>query len=142
MLTVRKMAPRDVPLAVAMETKSIPHDAWSEKDFDKALSSPNKVCLVAYLADNLVGHLIAVRGSKKMTLANLLVRRRYRLQGVGRRLIDEATKIANGRLMAAMVHEQNMAACKFFRSLGGWRCRLVPEYFNDSGADGYCFEKG
>jgi ribosomal protein S18 acetylase RimI-like enzyme len=105
-------------------------DAWTAM-----LARPEVVVLVAERDGHPVGYVSALRrlhlwlGTDILALDDLFVREGFRDAGVGRLLMRELAALADGMLVRWEVQEDNVAAQRFYRSLGATLRRKVIAFW-------------
>ncbi len=138
---VRCAGPEDAQTVLTMAREIAAHEgdvtdvvsdvaAWTAM-----LARPEVVVLVAERDGHPVGYVSAVRrlqlwlGTDIVAFDDLFVRDGYRDAGVGRLLMRELAAHADGMLIRWEVEEDNVAAQRFYRSLGATLRRKVIAFW-------------
>ncbi|WP_061558400.1 ribosomal protein S18-alanine N-acetyltransferase [Mycobacterium simiae] len=120
-------------------------DPWPAAAFNRELASPHNHYVAARLADTLVGYAgIAKLGRKppfEYEVHTIGVDPQYQGRGIGRRLLDELLKFADGGVVYLEVRTDNEAAIALYRSVGFEQIGLRKRYYRVSGADAYTMRR-
>ena len=95
-----------------------PQGFWVYVDGDKSNET-----LCGYIVFSKDGHLIS-----------LAVHPRYRLRGVGKALVEQATKALTVRKMWAEVRRSNKGALTFYQKIGFEVTGIIPDYYGNEDA--------
>ncbi len=117
---------------IGFTVKEIPGytKSYSEEQFEEAadgdcseyIDSPDQIAYLACAENQVVGRIVLKRNWNKYAyVEDIAVDKKYRGQGVGRKLIEQAKRWAkNGGMPGIMLETQsnNVNACKFYESCG------------------------
>lgn len=141
-VSVRYIEPRDITEILEVERASFVHP-WTKDDFVNCMKRNNTTGVVAEINGVLMGFLIFEVFKRRIQLLNLAVRPRFRRMGIGSTMIGRvicALGNSTQKLVAAEVRESNLGVQLFLKSLGFRADQILPEYYSDTGEDGYQFE--
>lgn len=144
---VRWLTRRDLPRVLQIERASYRRDfTWGEEDFLAALRAGSVIGKVAEVhpeggEPQVVGFCVHEHElhPRRIEVRNLAVCPLWRLRGVGRALIRGLTRRPRPRIRAE-VHEANLDAQLFFRSLGFRAIQVLRGHYDFDGADAYVME--
>lgn len=122
-ITLRNATPDDVEAILAVEQDSPEAAGWEAADYVSALADQQTLCLVAEdrVWERVTGFLLGRMVADELEILNLAVRRDYRRQGIGRRLLGETlarAQFESARKCWLEVRAANQAARDFYRALG------------------------
>ena len=142
---VRWIESHDFQEVLAIGRRSLPKprpEPWSKSCLTRVLEcEAGTTGIVAEVNGQVAGFAIFKRPPTPrgivaaMHIRHLAVSEQFRRRGIGRKLI---ASIDNRAGVIALVHERNLAAQCFFRSLGFRAASTLRSYFKD-GQDGYLF---
>src|SRR5678815_5071362 len=95
-VTIRPATEDDVDDIAAIE-RAVFKDPWSRRSFADLVNASNVLFLVALDNEAVVGYAVVLSSGVESELANLAVGRLMQQRGVGRRLLQEATRAARRR---------------------------------------------
>jgi len=137
-VTIRPATADDVDDITAIE-RAVFKDPWSRRSFADLVNASNVLFLVALDNEAVVGYAVVLSSGVESELANLAVGRLMQQRGVGRRLLQEATRAArrrDGREMFLEVRESNTSAIHLYSSAGfqavGRRARYYARPIEDA----------
>lgn len=137
-VTIRPARERDIEDVAAIE-RSVFNDPWNRRSFVDLVHEPRVVFLVAADGDAVVGYAIVLVAGVESELANLAVTRLMQKQGLGRRLLGEAVRVARERGCREMfleVRASNAAAVTLYAAAGfqavGRRVRYYARPIEDA----------
>ena len=150
MLDIRWMKHVDMEEVFRIERECF-GDPWSEREFLTCLRQRNCIGLVAVEVSRkdpleesaFYGYMIYDLHKSRLHLLNLAVDPAYRLQGIGRAMIDKVvSKLSPGRRTKILVEvrEANTAAHCFFRAMGFRAIKVLRDYYEESPEDAYLFQ--
>ena len=117
-IEVRRLAYGDLPGVLSIERRSFPAP-WSLAMFVLELSKPSGICLAADTGDGLAGYLVCSRYADIWHVMNVAVDPERRREGIGRRLLSEAVRIACSRgCHAVWLDTSSRSTLDFYLSLG------------------------
>jgi ribosomal-protein-alanine N-acetyltransferase len=134
---VEKMKLWDVDEVLVIENQSFP-TPWPGWAFVQDLDRGRSVCLVARVAQALVGYAVAWLMRREMHIGNLAVAENSRRKGVASRLLRELLDIAKLRrleLVTLEVRASNMAAIRLYEKFGFVAIAVKPDYYHSEGED-------
>ena len=107
--------------------------SWTPSRVTWHVRSPDSIVVVAHRRALIIGFAIMRFGEEEAHLDLLAVRPKYRLEGVGRQLIDWLEKsalVAGVSVVYLEVRANNRGAQSFYEKLGYRRIRSLPGYYN------------
>lgn len=119
-LHLRWMVRRDLDDVLTID-RHRPDGVWSRDDFLESLRRRNSVGMVAESQGRVVGFMVYELRKNRILLRNIGTALSVRGRSVGRQMVAKLIgKLKNGgrNRIACEVHERNLAAQLFFRSLG------------------------
>ena len=120
MLEIRKMTSEDLE-AVACLEKEIFSTPWSLQGFADSINQKHTLYLVARADGELAGYCGLMQILEEADITNVAVAIPYRRQQIGRRMLEELIRQAEGRGVREItleVRESNAAARQLYRKLG------------------------
>jgi ribosomal-protein-alanine N-acetyltransferase len=111
-------------------------DPWPAVAFHRELARTNGM-LVGYAGISRLGR----KPPFEYEVHTIGVDRAYQGQGIGRRLLDELLKFADGGVVYLEVRTDNEVAIALYRGLGFERVGLRRRYYRVSGADAYTMRR-
>ena len=137
-LTIRPAGPADLAAVERIERASF-GDPWSRSAlFGELHADAMRLPLVAELAGEVCGFLMAWRVVDQLHVLNVAAAPAVRRRGVGTALLLEAARLARAdglREITLEVREGNRAARDFYRRHGFAESGLRPRYYADNGED-------
>jgi ribosomal-protein-alanine acetyltransferase len=118
--TIRKMTESDLDRVVAME-KEIFSDPWDYNAFDSDLKNEHCWPVVAEQDGTIVGYSISYIVTDELQIGNFGVGELFKRQGIGKKMMAEIIKIAQGKNCDSIyleVRESNKAAQALYYSFG------------------------
>ncbi len=145
-ITIGALTPADVHRCAELEAQLFDgDDPWPAVAFQRELASKHNHYVGARLADTLVGYAGISRLGRKppfeYEVHTIGVDAAYQGQGVGRRLMDELLKFADGGAVYLEVRTDNEVAISLYHSLGFDQIGLRRRYYRISGADAYMMRR-
>jgi [ribosomal protein S18]-alanine N-acetyltransferase len=134
-LHVRDMTRRDLTAVRAIDAVGS-SPPWRDDEFLTAIPQRARRAVVAEHGDRLVGFAVYRPTCDTYHLLRLVVDPLYRRRGVGRQLVASLSGL--GVALSATERESNLGAHLFLRACG-FRAKLVPGAFRDTGEDAYVF---
>jgi len=120
-------------------------DPWPAVAFHRELASKHNHYVGARTADLLVGYAGISRLGRKppfeYEVHTIGVDPAYQGRGIGRRLLDELLKFADGGVVYLEVRTDNEPAIALYRSAGFDQVGLRRRYYRVSGADAYTMRR-
>lgn len=120
-------------------------DPWPAAAFNRELASTHNHYVGARTADTLVGYAgIAKLGRKppfEYEVHTIGVDPAYQGRGIGRRLLEELLKFADGGVVYLEVRTDNEPAIALYRSVGFEQIGVRKRYYRVSGADAYTMRR-
>jgi ribosomal-protein-alanine N-acetyltransferase len=133
-LTVRSFENTDLPSILRIERESFDRDAWSREVFLEYACTASDLFLVARVAGRIAGYSIACLAGHGAEIASLVVRPRYRQEGVATVLLETTirrVRRSGAQAVWLMVRRENDVAIRLYRKLGFVHTGTVPNYYND-----------
>ena len=127
---LREMDPADVDAAMRIEQCVHAHP-WTRGNFTDALNS-DSICKVYEAKGAILGYLVLMPAVDEMQLLNISIASGHQRRGLGRKLLDEAMKMARGlnmRRMLLEVRSSNAAALGLYRDAGFCEIGLRRGYY-------------
>ncbi|WP_144207602.1 ribosomal protein S18-alanine N-acetyltransferase [Mycobacterium tilburgii] len=120
-------------------------DPWPAAAFNRELASTYHHYVGARMADTLVGYAgiarLGRRPSFEYEVHTIGVDPAYQGRGLGRRLLDELLKFADGGVVYLEVRTDNEPAIALYRSVGFEQIGVRKRYYRVSGADAYTMRR-
>lgn len=141
--TIRKFGPLDIDRILEIEKASFQRGSYSKKRIENLFESHPGDFIVAELADEIAGYLIAYNTNGVVDFDSLAVDEKYRETGIGKKLVCfTLNKFKKKGLKKASleVRINNKRAISFFQGLGFKITKLFKRYYLD-GEDAYKMEK-
>ncbi|TNP01562.1 streptothricin N-acetyltransferase SatA [Bacillus pacificus] len=103
--------------------KSYLHNQYDDEiAYNEYINKPNQVIYIALLHNQIIGVLVLKKNWNSFAyIEDIKVDKKYRVLGIGRRLIEQAKQWAKeGNMPGIMLETQNnnVAACKFYEKCG------------------------
>jgi ribosomal-protein-alanine N-acetyltransferase len=148
-VTVGALKPGDAGRCAELESQLFDgDDPWPAVAFQRELASPHNLYLgarVARTGDLLVGYAGISRLGRKSPFEyevhTIGVDPAYQGRGIGRRMLAELLKFAEGGVVYLEVRTDNEAAIALYRSMGFEQVGLRRRYYRVSGADAYTMRR-
>lgn len=140
---VRRMTERDLDEVMAIEQQvfTLP---WSRQSYMGELRNQFATYLVCDREAQLVGYIGIWVVFDEAHITNVAVHPKWRGQGLGRVLMEEAEKIARQKKALRIMLEvrpSNYAALSLYQSLGYMETGRRKEYYSDNGEDAILMTK-
>lgn len=120
-------------------------DPWPAAAFNRELASAHNHYVGARVGGTLVGYAGISRLGRtppyEHEVHTIGVDPAYQGQGIGRRLLDELLKFADGGVVYLEVRTDNEAAIGLYRSVGFEQIGVRRRYYRVSGADAYTMRR-
>lgn len=120
-------------------------DPWPAVAFERELAVKHNHYVGARTADTLVGYAGISRLGRKppfeFEVHTIGVDPLYQGHGIGRKLLDELLKFADGGVVYLEVRTDNEPAISLYRSTGFEQIGLRRRYYRVSGADAYTMRR-
>ncbi len=145
-ITIGVLTPADVYRCAELEAQLFDgDDPWPVVAFQRELASKHNHYVGARLAGTLIGYAGISRLGRKppfeYEVHTIGVDSAYQGRGIGRRLMDELLKFADGGVVYLEVRTDNEVAISLYRSLGFDPIGLRRRYYRISGADAYMMRR-
>ncbi len=145
-VTIGALTPADADRCAQLEAQLFDgDDPWPAVAFHRELASQHNHYVAARTADTLVGYGGISRLGRKppfeYEVHTIGVDPAYQGQGIGRRLLDELLKFADGGVVYLEVRTDNEVAIALYRSMGFDQIGLRRRYYRGSGADAYTMRR-
>jgi ribosomal-protein-alanine N-acetyltransferase len=145
-VTIGALTPADAYRCAELEAQLFDgDDPWPAVAFHRELASRHSHYVAARTADTLVGYGGISRLGRKppfeYEVHTIGVDPAYQGQGIGRRLLDELLKFADGGVVYLEVRTDNEVAIALYRSMGFDQIGLRRRYYRVSGADAYTMRR-
>ncbi|BBY07341.1 ribosomal protein S18-alanine N-acetyltransferase [Mycobacterium noviomagense] len=144
-ITVDALTIADAERCAQLEAELFPgDDPWSVAAFARELAAKHNHYVAARRADTLVGYGGIARLGRKppfeYEVHTIGVDPAYQGRGIGRRLLNELLRFADGPVYLE-VRTDNEAAIALYRSVGFINVGLRRRYYRVSGADAYTMRR-
>ncbi|OLE14053.1 MAG: ribosomal-protein-alanine N-acetyltransferase [Acidobacteria bacterium 13_1_20CM_4_56_7] len=140
---IRLATATDVGAILELEHSSPAAAHWKQADYERAITQPERLVLVAERQSKLVGFLVASTATAEWELENIAVSAMAKRQGIGRTLllalIDSARK-AKATEIRQEIRASNTAAQKLGLSLGFLDEGRRPNYYQNPTEDALLFK--
>ena len=145
-VTIGGLIPADADRCAELEAQLFDgDDPWPAVAFHRELASKHNHYVAARIADTLVGYGGISRLGRKppfeYEVHTIGVDPAYQGRGIGRRLLDELLKFADGGVVYLEVRTDNEVAIALYRSVGFDQIGLRRRYYRVSGADAYTMRR-
>ncbi len=145
-ISIGALTPGDVHRCAELEAQLFDgDDPWPVVAFQRELASKHNHYVGARRAGALIGYAGISRLGRKppfeYEVHTIGVDAAYHGQGIGRRLMDELLKFADGGVVYLEVRTDNEVAISLYRSLGFDQIGLRRRYYRISGADAYMMRR-
>ena len=145
-VTIGALMPADADRCAELEAKLFDgDDPWPAEAFHRELASRRNHYVAARINGTLVGYGGISRLGRKppfeYEVHTIGVDPAYQGRGIGRRLLDELLKFADGGVVYLEVRTDNEAAIALYRSVGFELIGLRRRYYRVSGADAYAMRR-
>lgn len=131
-MIIRKMTEDDLPQVCAIEEETF-SDPWSEEDFRKSMNEANNSYIVAEIDGKVVGYCGYWGIVGEGYIYNVAVKREYRRQAIGYRMLKSLLDEAIGRGITSFTLEvrcSNEAAIRLYESLGFVRTGIRRDFYS------------
>ena len=145
-VTIGALTPADAERCAQLEAQLFDgDDPWPAVAFNRELASAHNHYVAARVAGGVVGYAGISRLGRKppfeYEVHTIGVDPAFQGQGIGRRLLDELLKFADGGVVYLEVRTDNEAAIALYRSAGFAQVGLRRRYYRVSGADAYTMRR-
>ncbi|PKL18691.1 MAG: ribosomal-protein-alanine N-acetyltransferase [Spirochaetae bacterium HGW-Spirochaetae-5] len=134
-INIRKALFTDIDHILEIEQESI--NSWTPTQFIQELSNEFSTFLVCEYNNSIAGYIIAWKIADEIQLNSIAVKRSFRKQGIGSRLLSEICKDDSGRSFTSVfleVRSGNSDAIRFYTDNGFTKTGLREKYYNDDDA--------
>ncbi|MCL1865202.1 MAG: ribosomal protein S18-alanine N-acetyltransferase [Spirochaetes bacterium] len=134
-ITIRRAQFTDIDLVFEIEQESI--NSWSCDQFIQELSNRFSIFLVAESKNSIVGYAIAWRVADEIQINSISVKKNFRKQGVGSKLLAEIIKNDSDKVFSRAildVRSKNIEAINFYTYNGFTKNGIRKNYYNDDDA--------
>jgi ribosomal-protein-alanine N-acetyltransferase len=132
---IRKAQFTDIDSVLEIEQESI--NSWSYDQFIQELNNEFAVFLVAESNNNVIGYAVAWRVADEIQINSISVKKNFRKQGIGSKLLAEIIKNDTNRVYSRAildVRSKNMEAINFYTDNDFTKTGLRKNYYNDDDA--------
>jgi [ribosomal protein S18]-alanine N-acetyltransferase len=141
-----QLTPADAARCAELEAQLfVGDDPWPERAFLAELGAEHSRYVAARADDKLVGYAGIARLGRKppyeYEIHTIGVDPAYQARGIGRRLLTDLLKIADGGVVFLEVRTDNEPAIKLYESVGFVNVGLRRRYYRASGADAYTMRR-
>lgn len=145
-VTIGPLTVADAARCAQLETRLFNgDDPWPAAAFTRELAAEHTHYVAARVAGTLVGYAGIARLGRKppfeYEVHTIGVDPAYQGRGIGRRLLTELLKFADGAVVHLEVRTDNEAAIALYRSVGFTDVGLRRRYYRASGADAYTMRR-
>ena len=145
-VTIGALTPADANRCAELEAQLFDgDDPWPAAAFNRELASTHNHYVAARTNGTLVGYAGISRLGRKppfeYEVHTIGVDPAYQGQGIGRRLLDELLKFADGGVVYLEVRTDNEVAIALYRGRGFAQVGLRRRYYRVSGADAYTMRR-
>jgi ribosomal-protein-alanine N-acetyltransferase len=132
---IRPATPDDVDAVTALEAAVFGRDAWTRAMVVEELTGRRRD---AWVADDVVGYAVTLRGDDVMDLQRIAVAPEHRRRGIARELLETAMAAGRGRMLLE-VSATNEGAIAFYVRSGFAEIDRRRRYYRD-GSDAIVME--
>ena len=145
-VTIGALTPADAERCAELEAQLFDgDDPWPAAAFNRELASKHNHYVAARTHGTLIGYAGISRLGRKppfeYEVHTIGVDAAYQGQGIGRRLLDELLKFADGGVVYLEVRTDNEVAIALYRGRGFEQVGLRRRYYRVSGADAYMMRR-
>jgi len=145
-VTIGALTPADAERCAELEAQLFDgDDPWPAAAFNRELASKHNHYVAARTNGTLVGYAGISRLGRKppfeYEVHTIGVDAAYQGQGIGRRLLDELLRFADGGVVYLEVRTDNEVAIALYRGRGFQQVGLRRRYYRVSGADAYMMRR-
>jgi [ribosomal protein S18]-alanine N-acetyltransferase len=145
-VAIGALTPADADRCAELEAQLFDgDDPWPAVAFHRELASQHNHYVAARTAETLVGYGGISRLGRKppfeYEVHTIGVDPAYQGQGIGRRLLEELLKFADGGVVYLEVRTDNEVAIALYRSMGFDLIGVRRRYYRVSGADAYTMRR-
>ncbi len=136
-LALRRMRRSDLDAVMHIERESYP-TPWVRRMVDTELSRPEGICLVALVAEEVVGYILVAPLVDVWHILNVTVHPLHRGRRIGEALVRAAMRLGDRRSNIGYTLEvrvSNDRAIRLYERLGFARHGIRPRYYSDNGED-------
>ena len=134
-INIRKALFTDIDHILEIEQESI--NSWTSTQFIQELSNSFSTFLVCEYNNSIAGYIIVWKVADEIQLNSIAVKRSFRKQGIGSRLLSEVCKDDSDRSFTSVfleVRSGNSDAIRFYTDNGFTKTGLRKKYYNDDDA--------
>ena len=134
-IIIRKAEFTDIDSIFKIEEESI--NSWSYDQFIQELSNEFSIFLAAEIENSIVGYAAAWRVADEVQINSISVKKNFRKQGVGGRLLAEIIKDDHDKVYSRAildVRSKNIEAINFYTDNGFTKTGIRKNYYNDDDA--------
>lgn len=145
-VTIGALTPTDADRCAQLEAQLFDgDDPWPAVAFQRELAAAHNHYVAARANGTLVGYAGISRLGRKppfeYEVHTIGVDSAYQGQGIGRRMLAELLKFADGGVVHLEVRTDNEAAIALYRSMGFEQVGLRRRYYRVSGADAFTMRR-
>ena len=134
-IIIRKAQFTDIDSVLEIEQESI--NSWSYDQFIQELNNKFSVFFVAESNNSIIGYAVAWRVADEIQINSISVKKSFRKQGIGSKLLAEIIKNDSGKVCSRAildVRSNNMEAINFYTDNGFTKTGIRKNYYNDDDA--------
>lgn len=116
---------------------------WSEADFATQIRRRNCVGMVAEMNGKIVGFVVYELAKTRIVLLNIGTHIQNRCNHIGQQMVEKLiAKLSLDRRnrICCEIHEKNLTAQLFFRSLGFKAVNILRNFYKETGYDAYVMQ--
>lgn len=139
---IRWMCRSGMPHIVRIERECFDR-AWGEEDFLTALRVNNVIGMIAEVKGEVVAYFLYDMQKRHLEIINFAVSEPFRRKRIAFLMIEKLRgKLSSHRRrkLLCVVREGNLGFCLFLKKMGFTAIRVLRDYYDDTGEDGYAFE--
>ena len=134
-IIIRKAQFTDIDSVLEIEQESI--NSWSYDQFIQELNNEFAVFIVAETNNGIAGYAVAWRVADEIQINSISVKKNFRKQGIGSKLLAEIIMNGTDRVYSAAildVRSKNTDAIKFYTNNGFTKTGIRKNYYDNDDA--------
>jgi len=141
-IIIRKAQFSDIDSVLAIEQESI--NSWTYDQFIQELNNKFSLFIVAQSNNSVIGYAVAWKISDEIQINSISVKKNFRKQGIGNKLLAEIIKNDADKVYSTAVLDvksKNTEAINFYTNNGFTKTGIRKNYYNNDNDDAVLMEK-